>query len=119
MNERGTVDLGDRLGHRLHHVGAGMEEELHLGEALDVLRLDMVDAADVEEVVLVMEGEQPFHLRRVHAAVRLDDIDDRQIEIGEDVDLHPGQRQAAADQQARQRHHDRDGVPQRENKGIH
>ena len=63
-----------------------------------LLRLDVMDAADVEEVVLVVEGEQPFHLRGVHAAVGLDDVDDRQVEVGEDVDLHARQGQAAADE---------------------
>ena len=53
------------------------------------LRLDVVDAADVEEVVLVVVGEQPFHLRRVHAAVGLADVDDRQVQVREDVDFHP------------------------------
>ena len=70
-------DVADRLGHRLGHVGAGMEEQLHQGHALDVAALDVVDAGDVEEVVLVIVGEQPFHLRRVHAAVGLGDVDDR------------------------------------------
>ena len=66
----------------------GWKIQLHQRHALDVLRLDVVDAADVEEVVLVVVGDQPFHLLRVHAAVGLADVDDRQIERGEDVDLH-------------------------------
>ena len=41
---------------------------------------DVVDAVDVEEVVLVVVGDQPFHLRRVHAAVGLGHVDDRQVE---------------------------------------
>ena len=52
-----AVDVADRLGHRLGHVGAGVEVQLHQGHALDVLRLDVVDAADVEEVVLVVVGD--------------------------------------------------------------
>ena len=84
-----AVDVVDRLGHRLGHVGAGMEVQLHQGHALDVPRLDVVDAADVEEVVLVVVGEEPFHLRRVHAAVGLADVDHRQVQGREDVDFHP------------------------------
>ena len=53
------IDVADRLGHRLGHVGAGVEVQLHQGHALDVPALDVVDAADVEEVVLVVVGEQP------------------------------------------------------------
>ena len=71
------------------------------GHALDVLRLDVVDAADVEEVVLVVVGDQPFHLLRVHAAVGLGDVDDRQVEGGEDVDGHALRGQQAGDRQGR------------------
>ena len=102
----GPVHLGHHLGHGLHHVGAGMEEDLHLREALDIAALDVMNARDVEEVVLVVEGEQRFHLRRVHAAVGLHDVDHRQVQIREDVDLHPTQGQPAADDQPGQCNHD-------------
>jgi hypothetical protein len=36
-----------------------MEKELHQGESLDVLGFDVMDAVDVEEVVLVVVGDQP------------------------------------------------------------
>ena len=84
----GAGHVADGLGHRLGHVGAGVEEELHQGDALDVAALDVVDAVDVEEVVFVVVGEQPFHLGRVHAAVRLGDVDDGQVQVREDVDRH-------------------------------
>ncbi len=57
---------------------------------------DVMDAVDVEEVVLVVVGDQPFHLGRVHAAVGLGDVDDRQVQAGEDVDLHAVEGQTAA-----------------------
>jgi len=82
------VDVVDRLRHRLGHVRARMEEELHQGRALHVSRLHVVDAADVEEVVLVVVGEEALHLRRVHAAVGLADVDHGQIEAREDVNFH-------------------------------
>ena len=84
----GPVDVADRLGHGLGHVGAGVEVQLHQGGALDVLRFDVMDAGDVEEVVFVVVGEEPFHLAGVHAAVGLGHVDDRQVERGEDVHLH-------------------------------
>ena len=59
------------------------------------LRLDVVDAGDVEEVVLVVVGQKAFHLRRVHAAVGLADVDHRQVQAGEDVDRHLANRQNA------------------------
>ena len=60
------------------------------------LRLDVVDARDVQEVILVIVRQKPFHLRRVHAAVGLADINHRQIQAGEDVDGHLPNRQDAA-----------------------
>ena len=65
-----------------------MEHQLHQRDALDVLRLDVLDAGDVEEVVLVVVRQVAFHLRRIHAAVRLRDVDRRRAELREDVDLH-------------------------------
>jgi hypothetical protein len=109
----------DGLGHGLGHVGAGVEEELHQGQALDVLRFHVVDAVDVQEVVLVVVGEQPLHLGRVHAAVGLADVNHRQVQTGEDVHLHAADGQDAAHYQADHRHHDGDGMPQREDNGVH
>ena len=89
----GAVDVADRLRHGLRHVGAGMELELDQRHALDRFAFDMLDAGDVEEVVLVVVDDEPFHLRRVHAAVRLGDIQDGHPEIREDVPRHPIDRQ--------------------------
>ena len=63
----------------------GWKTELHQRRALDRLRFDVLDAVDVEEVVLVVVGEEPFHLRGVHAAVRLGHVDDGHAQIGKDV----------------------------------
>ena len=71
----------------------------------------MVDAVDVEEMVLVVVGDQPFHLGRVHSAVGLGHVDDRQVEAGEDVDLHPCQGQAAPQDDGQDADHDGVGVP--------
>ena len=53
------------------------------------LRLDVMDAGDVQEMILVVVRQETFHLRRIHAAVGLADINHRQIEAGEDIDGHP------------------------------
>ena len=47
-----------------------------------------MNAADVQEVVLVVVSEKAFHLRRIHTAVGLADVDYRQIETREDVHFH-------------------------------
>ena len=70
-----------------------MELELDQRHALDRFALDVLDAGDVEEVVLVIVGDEPFHLRRVHAAVRLGDVEDGHAEIREDVARHAIKRQ--------------------------
>jgi hypothetical protein len=113
------VDVADGLGHRLCHVRVGVEEELHQGHALDVPRLDVVDAGDVEEVILVVVGEQSLHLCGVHAAVGLGHVDDREVEIGEDVDRHPEQGQPAAECDGRHQDHDGQRPTQGEDDRVH
>ena len=88
-------------------------------DALDVLRFDVVDAGDVEEVVFVVVGDQPFHLGRVDAAVGLGHVDHRQVEAGEDVDLHARQGKAAAQDEGQHADHDRIRMPEGENDRVH
>ena len=80
------------------HVGAGVELQLDQRDALDVLALDVLDAVDVEEVVLVVVGDEPFHLGGVHAAVRLGDVERRDAEVGEDIARHPLHREQTGQQ---------------------
>ena len=79
-------DVADRLGHRLGHVGTGLEKQLHHRHALDIPALNVMDARDIKKLILVIVGEKPLHLGWVHAAVGLGEVDDRQTEVGEDVD---------------------------------
>src|SRR5262249_22735160 len=109
-----AIDVADRFGHRLSHIGARMKVELHQGHALDIATFDVVDAADIEEVILVVIGDQSFHLARVHAAVRLGNIDHWQIEPREDVDLDAREGQAASEYDGHHGDHDRDRPPHRE-----
>ena len=119
MKRASTGDVADRLGHRLRHVRAGVEEQLHHRHALDVAALDVVDAGDVEKVVLVIVGEQPLHLRRVHAAVGLGDVDDREVQVGEDVDRHPGHGQHAAQRDGDDEHHHGERPPHGKDDRVH
>ncbi len=66
-----------------------MKEELDEADILNGSRFDVLNARDVEEVVFVIRNEEAFHLRRIHAAIRLCDVDHRQIEIRKDVHRHP------------------------------
>jgi hypothetical protein len=49
----------------------------------------------------------------------LHNVDDRQVEVREDIDLHPHQREAARDEESGEEHHDRDGVPHGEDGRVH
>ncbi len=91
----GAIDVADRLCRGLRHVGPGMELELDQPDALDRFAFDMLDAGDVEEVVLIIVDDEPFHLRRVHAAVRLGHIQDGHPKIWKNVPGHPIDRQEA------------------------
>lgn len=70
-----------------------MKIEFHQGRSLYILAFDVMNAADIQEVVLVVVGEQTFHLCGVHAAIRLAHVNHRQIQTREDVHRHAFQRQ--------------------------
>ena len=73
-----------------------MEHQLHQSRALDAFALHVIDAGDVEEVILVVISEEAFHLRGIHAAVGLRDVDGRIADLREDVDGHALDRQNGA-----------------------
>ena len=115
----GAVDVGDRLGHGLRHVGAGMELELDQRHALDRFALDVLDAGDVEEVVLVIVDDEPFHLRRVHAAVGLGHVQHGHPEIREDVPRHAIERQKTHQCNGYDHHQKRDRASQCKRHQVH
>ncbi len=104
-----AVHIADGLRHRLAHVGVRMKHQLHERRALDALALDVIDAGDVEEVILVVISQVAFHLRRVHAAVRLRDIDGGIAHLRKDIDRHAlhGQDGAERDRDQRDDHGER------------
>jgi hypothetical protein len=65
-----------------------VEHQLHERNALDVLRLDVLDPSYVQEVVLVVVRQVAFHLRRIHPAEWLRDVDGGCPQLREDVHLH-------------------------------
>ncbi len=60
-----------------------MEHELHERGALDVFRFDVLDARDLQDVILVVTRQVPFHLGGIHAAVRLGQKNCRRAEVRE------------------------------------
>ena len=90
-----------------------MEHELHQSDALYVLRFDVLDAGDVEEVILVVVGEIPLHLGWIHTPERLRDIDRRRAKLGKDVRLHPEDGNPGGEHDREHDDQDRDGSIQR------
>ena len=84
----GAVHIGDDLGHGGGHVGAGVKLEFHQGRALDGLRLYVLDAGDVEEVIFVVVGDVALHLGGVHAAEGLRNVDRGDAERGKRIARH-------------------------------
>ena len=107
----GAVHVADRLRHRLAHVRARMKHQLHQRRALDALAFDVLDAGDVEEVILVVISEIAFHLRRVHAAVGLRHVDRGRAELGENIHRHAPDCQKRRQRNGNDGHHNRDGPP--------
>ena len=66
-----------------------MKLKLDQGHSLDRFRFDVLDACDVEKVIFIVVDEKSFHLGRVHTAVRLRHVKDRDAEIREHVSRHP------------------------------
>jgi len=101
----GAGDVAHGLRHGLAHVGARVEDQAHEGGALDALALDMIDAGDVEEMILVVIRDESFHLRRIHAAVRLRDVNGRRSEIRKNIGGHPSQREVRSERDRQHGHH--------------
>ncbi len=79
----------------------------------------MLDASDVKEVILVVIGEVTFHLRRVHAAEWLCDVNGGNTQRGENVTWHLAQCQDRAKRHSNHRHHNRERAAHRRLNEIH
>ena len=108
----GAVHVGDGLGEGLAHVGAGMERELQQSIALDRLVLDTLNAVDVKKMIFVIEDQVAFHLRRAHSAVRLSNVDYREVQIREDVRAHAEDGQHRAKRYGEDQHQHGNRPPQ-------
>ena len=96
-----------------------MELELDERNALDRFAFDVLDAGDVEEVVLVVVRDKPFHLRWVQAAVRLGHIQHGHPQIREDVPRHAIERQKTQQCSGDHRNQKRDRASQCKRHQVH
>ncbi len=88
----------EQLRQKLELLGSG---------SLAVHRPHVLDAGDVQEVVLVKVRQVPFHLCRVHSAVGLGDVDRRHIQRRKDVAAHAIEREECAEHDGHDNGHDR------------
>jgi hypothetical protein len=84
-----------------------MELELDQRYALDRFAFDMLDAGDV-----VVVGDEPFHLRRIQASIRLRDVDGWHTQVGKDVPRHAIDRQKTCQCNGYDHRQKRDRAPQ-------
>ena len=85
-----------------------MELELHQGRPLNVSRFHVLDAGDVEKVVLVVVGQRTLHLRRVHSAIRLGHVEGRDAQRREYVARHPAEPEQPGQTEGQHKHHNGD-----------
>ena len=81
--------------------------------------LDVFDPGDVKEMIFVIVDEKPFHLGRIHAAVRLGDIKHRHTEIGENIARHAIDGETARQHRGNHQHQDRYRSTQRKGNEVH
>ena len=67
----------------------------------------MVEAGDVEEVILVVVSQVTFHLGRVHAAVGLRHVDGGVSDLGKDVRGHAFECEHGTERNRDEGHHHR------------
>ena len=84
----GPLDIRDGLRQGLAHVRSRMKVELDQTDILDGFRFHMLNARNVEKVVLIIGDEISLHLRRIHSAIGLRYINHRKIEVGENIHRH-------------------------------
>jgi hypothetical protein len=101
-----AIDVSDRLGHRLLHIRTFAKGKLHQSSTLNALAVHRLNACDVEEVVLVIVGKEPFHLCGSHAAVGLSDVDHWISYFRKDIHAHPSNRHEEPSDDCDQRHND-------------
>ena len=107
-----AIYIADCLSHGLLHVRSFAERQFHQRRALNALAIHRLNAGDVEEVILVVVGEETFHLRRCHAAEGLGDVDHRIANLWKDVHAHPSNRDKESGDDRNQRDDHSEGATQ-------
>ncbi len=110
---RHVADLDLALRHDLRqcevHLYGRVEEHTDDGDALMRLRFNVLDADHVRRQRPLEVGDDPaLHFLRRQAVVLPDDADDREVDVGKDVDRHRRDRETAQD--GDQQSHDDEGI---------
>ena len=100
---RGRNDLGDRQ----IDVDVGLEVKFLNGDAVERLRLDILDAVDVRRDRILAVGCDPLlHLRRRETRILPNDRHDGDVDLGKNVGRH-GQNSRYAENQDQRRQHEK------------
>src|SRR5262249_12486572 len=101
-----AIYIRDGFGHRLRHVRARVELELHQRRSLNRFRFNVLNPGEVKKVIFEEIDEIPFHLGRVHSAVSLRHINCWKVELRENVSWHLLPRQRGRKPNGNHHHND-------------
>src|SRR5713226_5255940 len=93
--------------------------QAHRREALPRLGLDELDVADGAHRLLDGVGDGLLDVEHTGARVDGPDVDDREVDVREEIDREPPEGHEAEDGHGQRRHQDGDGVAQREQRHPH
>jgi hypothetical protein len=89
--QQGTdrIGSGHDLSDREIEVHVGLKEDLLNRDAIEGLRLDILDAVHARGERILAVGRDPLlHFRRAQSGVLPDDGDDRDVDLGKDIGRH-------------------------------
>jgi len=113
------LDPLDHLGLAVVDVGAPVHPHPHRRQPLARLGLDEPHIADRADGLLDRVGHRLLDVEHACARVHGADVDDRQVDVREEIDGQPAQRHEAEDDDGERGHQNGDGVPQRQERHPH
>ena len=119
LAQRRLRDRGD-LRHRLRDIYVGVEVYLDDGDAVQRLRLGVLDVVDRRgQAALELHHDPVAQLLRRESGIVPDDGHDRNIDIREDIDRRPHDDHWPEEEQQQRQHHECVGSPECETNNPH
>ena len=114
-----AIHIADHFGHRLIHIRARIERQFDQRRPLYTLRFHMLYARNIQQMILIIVGDEAFHLLRIKPAIGLCDVHRRRAKIGKNIDTRPLHRKPGGQNNRQHRNHNRDRSPQRQQNQFH